>query len=145
MLEFFFRSLLRGLSRKIGLRRAATGHVFSYNVLCRKIYPTLPEPRNICSLSFVNDFCPVGKVPNRRDRGSLSQNRPRIFCHSLCLLKKKTLLHTVRRALSLCAPNNIQWWICICVFALEIDLIMLFVDNDNVCLIIMPETAGKGK
>ena len=89
MLEFFFRSLLRGLSRKIGLRRAATGHVFSYNVLCRKIYPTLPEPRNICSLSFFNDFCPVGKVPNRRDHGSLSQNRPRIFRQQFMSFEKK--------------------------------------------------------
>ena len=107
MLEFFFRSLLRGLSRKIGLRRAATGHVFSYNVLCQKIYPTLPEPRNICSLSFFNDFCPVGKLPNRRDHGSLSQNRPRIFRQQFMSFEKKTLLHTVRRALSLCAPNSI--------------------------------------
>jgi hypothetical protein len=107
VLEFFFRSLLRDLSSKIGLRRAATGHVFSYNVLCRKIYPTLPEPRNVYSLSVFNDFCPVGKLPNRRDHGSLSRNRPRIF-HQQFIFEKKTLLHTVRRALSLCAPNSIR-------------------------------------
>jgi hypothetical protein len=46
-------------------------------------------------------------VPNRRDHGSLSWNRPRIVCQQFISLKKKTLLHTVRRALSLCAPNSI--------------------------------------
>jgi hypothetical protein len=47
-----------------------------------------------------NDFWPVGKLPNRRDHGSLSQNRPRIFRQQFMSFEKKTLLHTVRRALS---------------------------------------------
>jgi hypothetical protein len=42
-------------------------------------------------------------LPNRRDHGLLSQIGPESFANSLCRLKKKTLLHTVRRALSLCA------------------------------------------
>jgi hypothetical protein len=50
--EFFFRSLLRGLSRKIGLRRAVSGQVFSYNVMHRKIFPTLPEPRTYVHYRF---------------------------------------------------------------------------------------------
>jgi hypothetical protein len=43
---------LQGLSRKIGLRRAATGYIFSYNVLCRKIYPMLLEPRTYVHYRF---------------------------------------------------------------------------------------------
>jgi hypothetical protein len=46
-------------------------------------------------------------VPNRRDHGSLSRNRPRLSVNNLYLYEKKTLLHMVRRALSSCAPNNI--------------------------------------
>ncbi len=84
MLKFFFRSLLRGLSRKIGLRRAVSGHVFSYNVLRRKIYPTLPEPR-----TYVHYRFSTGKVPNRRDHGSLSRNRPRIVRQHFISFEKK--------------------------------------------------------
>ena len=36
-----------------------------------------------------NNFCPTGKVPNRRDHGSLSQNRPRIVHQQFISLKKK--------------------------------------------------------
>jgi hypothetical protein len=46
-------------------------------------------------------------VPNRRDHGSLSRNRPRIVCQQFTSFEKKTLLHMVRRALSSCAPNSI--------------------------------------
>jgi hypothetical protein len=43
---------LQGLSRKIGLRRAATGQTFSYNVLFRKIYPMLLGPRTYVHYRF---------------------------------------------------------------------------------------------
>ncbi len=47
-------------------------------------------------------------MPNRRDPGSLSRNRPRIVRQQLISFEKKTLLHMVRRALSSCAPNSID-------------------------------------
>ena len=40
-----------------------------------------------------NDFWPVGKLPNRRDLGSLSQIGPESFVNSLCLSKKNTFTH----------------------------------------------------
>ncbi len=107
MLEFFFRSLLQGLNRKIGLRRAVSGQVFSYNVLRRKIYPTLPEPRTYVFTIVFNNSRPTGKVPNRQDHGSLSRGRPRFVRQQFISFEKKTLLHMVRRALSSCAPYTI--------------------------------------
>ncbi len=76
-------------SRKIGLWRAVLGHVFSYNVLRQKIYPTLPRPRMYVHyrLSIISAR-PAG-LPNPRDHGSLSQNRPRMSVNSLWLYKKK--------------------------------------------------------
>ncbi len=76
-------------SRKIGLWRAVLGHVFSHNVLRRKIYPTLLRPRTLVHYSFsILSSRPAG-LPNRRDHGSLSQNRPRMSVSSFWLYKKK--------------------------------------------------------
>ena len=38
---------------------------------------------------FFNDFWPVGKLPNRRDHGSLSLNRPRTFRQQFMSFEKK--------------------------------------------------------
>ena len=65
------------------------GHVFSYNVLRRKIYPTLPEPRTYVHYRFSIISAQPAGLPNRRDHGSLSRNRPRLSVNSLYLLKKK--------------------------------------------------------
>ena len=76
-------------SRKIGLWRAVLGHVFSYNVLCRKIYPTLLGPRTYVHYRFsIISAWPAG-LPNRWDHGSSSQNRPRLSVSNLWLLEKK--------------------------------------------------------
>ena len=41
-----------------------------------------------------NNFRPTGKVPNRRDHSSLSQNRPRVFRqHFMSFEKKNTYTH----------------------------------------------------
>ncbi len=80
------------------------GHGFSYNVLRRKIYPTLPGPRTYVHYRFsILSARPAG-LPNRRDHGSLKAS---IVCQQLMTLQKKTLLHMVRRAHSSCAPNSI--------------------------------------
>ena len=104
-------------SRIIGLWRAVLGHVFSYNVLRRKIYPTLPRPRTYVHYRFsIISARPAG-LPNRRDHGSLSQNRPRLSVNSLWLYKKKHFYtwcagHIVHALLTLCSfrqTEKIKW------------------------------------
>ena len=57
--------------------------MFLHNVLGRKIYPTLLRPRTFVHYSFsIISSRPAG-LPDRRDRGSLSQNRPRMSVSSL--------------------------------------------------------------
>ncbi len=65
------------------------GHVFSYNILRRKIYPTLLRPRTFVHYSVSMISSRPARLPNRRDHGSLSQNRPRLSVSSLWLYKKK--------------------------------------------------------
>ncbi len=75
-------------------------------VWIRKIYPTLLRPRTFVHYSFSIIFSQPAGLPNHRDHGSLSQNRPRLSVSSFWLYKKKKLLHMVRRAHSSCAPNT---------------------------------------
>jgi hypothetical protein len=78
----------RGLSRKIGLRRAATGHVFSYNVLCRKIYPTLPEPRTYVHYRFSIISARPARCRIAETTALQAGIGPELFINSLYLLKK---------------------------------------------------------
>ena len=88
-----------------GQRRVMFFHIMSCKNLSNAAWASY-----ICSLSFFNNFCPVGKVPNRRDHGSLSQNRPRIVRQQFISLEKKHFYTrcaglSVYALLTLCSPD----------------------------------------
>ncbi len=89
LLKGSFRSLLQRLH---AVKSAFDGQcwvMFLHNVLRRQIYPTLLRPRTFVHYSFsIISSRPAG-LPNCRDHGSLSQNRPRMSISSLMTLQKK--------------------------------------------------------